>query len=80
VPDRDPVSDDIQELLRQPMPPEVEEFARIHLDDYRTEALAAARAALDRAARKALVAAARWKLRDKLRSLLTWAKDTGRMR
>jgi hypothetical protein len=79
MPDHDPIGEEIQELLRQPMPPLVQEFARIHLCQYREEALAAARSWTERQEREAVVAELRVRLRDKLRSLFAWAKETGRM-
>lgn len=79
MPERDPTGDEISTLLRQPMPPDVEQFARILLYDYRDKALEAARSKADRQRREELVAEARRRLRDKLRNLLALAKETDRM-
>src|SRR5438105_1094872 len=77
--EHEPIGDEIQELLQQPLPAVVAEFARIHLYSYRREALSAARSNALRQRREQLVAEARLRLRDKLRNLLAWAKRTGRM-
>jgi hypothetical protein len=77
--DSDPVSDEIHDILRQPLPPIVREFAAVHLDQYRDDALAAARRPGEMADREQAVAELRMILRDKLRRLLTWARQSGRM-
>jgi hypothetical protein len=79
MPDQDRIGEEIHELLRQPTPPLVQEFARIHLYQYREEALEAARSDVDREQREERVAELRVRLRDRLRSLFAWAKETGRM-
>ncbi len=76
-PDYDPVSEEITELLHQPMTPMVEEFAWIHLRAYRDEALATARSRFARERKEERIMAARFRLRDRLRSLLAWAKASG---
>jgi hypothetical protein len=78
-PQDEPVGAEIQDLLRQPMPDDVQQFAWIHLCTYRDEAMAAVGAGADRRQREDLVAAARRRLRDRLRSLFAWAKDAGKL-
>jgi hypothetical protein len=75
----DPVNDDIHRILSQPLPPIVNEFAAVHLYQYRDDALTAARAPGDTAQREQAVAELRVVLRDKLLRLLAWARQSGRM-
>lgn len=75
----DPISDEIHAILSQPLPPLVKEFAAVHLYQYREDALAAARADGETADREQAVAELRLLLRDKLRRLVAWARQSGRM-
>jgi hypothetical protein len=79
MPESDPVHDEINGILRQSLPPIVKEFASVHLYRYRDDALVAARTPGSTAEREEAVAALRVNLRDKLRRLLAWAKQSGRM-
>ena len=77
--EKSPTFDEIMAMLRQPMPDDIRQFACIHLYSYRDEAMHAARSDAPRERREALVAEARRRLRDKLRRLLAWAKERGRI-
>jgi hypothetical protein len=55
------------------------DFARIHLHGCRDEALAAVKRGKDLVERERLVGEARLRLRDKLRALLAWGKESGRV-
>ncbi len=79
MPESDSVHDEVHSILSQPLPAIIREFAAVHLYQYRDDALVAARAHGNTAEREQAVAELRVNLRDKLRRLLAWAKQSGLM-
>ncbi len=79
MPKSDPVHNEINRILSQPLPAIIKEFAAVHLYQYRDDALAAARAPGNTAEREQAIAELRVILRDKLRRLLAWARQSGQM-
>jgi hypothetical protein len=79
MPEFDPVHDEIDRILSQPLPAIIREFASVHLYQFRDDALAAARAPGATAERERAIAELRVTLRDRLHRLLAWARQSGRM-